>query len=126
MKKFGLFVLLALTLSCSGTKKTSQDPQVITEIRQLDTLVVSSDPEYEEIPDEPRSEIPNTLPVYNESHRRVVDIVHTSLDLSFDWERKSVMGVAEIILKPYFYPIHEFVLDAKGFDIHSIQRKDNN
>lgn len=52
------------------------------------------------------------------------DILHTRLDVRFDWLRQHVLGSALITFKPYFYPQKTLVLDAKGFDIQRIYQLD--
>ena len=66
--------------------------------------------------------------IYNESAKRTHDLLHTDLVVRFDWEKQHVLGKADLILKPYFHSTNELVLDAKGFDIHSIKmnKKDLN
>jgi aminopeptidase N len=59
--------------------------------------------------------------VYNPSETRLNDIIHTSLELSFDWQNQYVLGSANMKVKPYFYPSSQLILDAKGFDIHSVE-----
>ena len=59
--------------------------------------------------------------VYNPSETRLSDIIHTDLAVRFDWEKQHLHGTAEITAKPYFKPTNELVLDAKGFDIHSVK-----
>lgn len=113
---FGFAVLLLG--SCSSQKKSGQaaeEPFVETELRQLDTMFVSA----------PRNTTPETyeLPVYRASHTRTHDLVHTILDLRFDWENEQVIGKAELTLAPYFYPSGEVTLDAKGFDFEAIRMK---
>lgn len=61
-----------------------------------------------------------TLPVYNPSATRTFDLIHTDLDLRFDWVNEHVYGRAILTLKPYFSPRQVLVLDAKGFDIMNI------
>ena len=51
---------------------------------------------------------------------KVFDLVHTKLEVSFDWEHQYLNGTATIELKPYFYPQSTLTLDAKGFDIHQV------
>ena len=126
MKNIPILIIFFLALSCSGSKKTTDGSVSDIEVRQLDTLVVrSDDPVFEEPADTSQPEVANTLPVYQSTHRRTIDILHTDLDLSFDWENKSVIGTAEITLTPYLDPIQQLVLDAKNFDIQSIKRKEN-
>jgi aminopeptidase N len=57
---------------------------------------------------------------FNPSRTRLHDLLHTKLRVSFDWDKQYLHGVAELTLKPYFYPQQQLVLDAKGFDIHSV------
>ncbi|NEM96756.1 M1 family metallopeptidase [Pontibacter burrus] len=57
---------------------------------------------------------------FNPSRTRHHDLLHTTLRVSFDWQKQHLHGLAELTLKPYFYPQNTLVLDAKGFDIHSI------
>src|SRR5680860_1716668 len=101
-KKIPFLFFLFLSISCSGLKKTTVQSPPETEVRHLDTLVVSDDPRFEELPDSADIDVPNTLPVYQASHRRIIDIIHTDLDISFEWENEEVIGTALITLSPYF------------------------
>ena len=112
-------IFLMLFVACNVPKQTTvqTEPEapVEVEVRNLDTLVVR--------PTEPMvltPEAPNTLPVYRSSQKLDIDILHTKLDLRFNWEEEAVIAKATLTLTPYFAPIEEVVLDAKGFDIHSI------
>ncbi|WP_162427728.1 M1 family metallopeptidase [Pontibacter pudoricolor] len=57
---------------------------------------------------------------FNPSRTKKHDLLHTTLRVSFDWEKQYLHGLAELTLKPYFYPQNTLVLDAKGFDIHHV------
>ncbi|WP_194776466.1 M1 family metallopeptidase [Pararhodonellum marinum] len=57
---------------------------------------------------------------YRSTEERKFDLLHTSLDLRFDYEQKNVRGVAELTLKPFFYEQNILHLDAKDFEIHEI------
>ena len=57
---------------------------------------------------------------FNPSRTKVHDLLHTKLRVSFDWEKQHMKGLAELTLKPHFYPQSTLALDAKGFDIHGI------
>lgn len=57
---------------------------------------------------------------YHPASARTVDIIHTKLEVGFDWEKQYLYGKATITLKPYFRPVKEFLLDAKGFDIKEV------
>jgi aminopeptidase N len=62
---------------------------------------------------------------YNPSRTRYFDLLHTRLDVSFDFEKRFLNGVAELTLVPIFYPQDSLVLDAKGMDIHKVEYKIN-
>lgn len=57
------------------------------------------------------------LAPYQPASPRFHDLLHTRLDLAFDWQNRWVIGEANLQLKPYFYPQRFLMLDAKGFDI---------
>ena len=77
----------------------------------------------EELIELPTIEIqPEIYKVYNPSRKRKVDILHTRLKVRFDWSKAHLHGKARITLVPYFYPIREVTLDARGFDIHSVSQ----
>lgn len=129
--------LTFLVISCSTSAKVNNasddqsptaisdvemDPSLMVEERQLDTMYVSAPaiekPELQEPTFEPEP--------YNESAERDNDLLHTKLDLRFDWENEEVIGKAELELKPYFYPVSSVTLDAKGFEINDIKLKGKN
>ncbi|MFQ3576426.1 MAG: M1 family metallopeptidase [Cytophagales bacterium] len=58
---------------------------------------------------------------YNSSRDIDFQLIHTSLKISFDFEQKRVLGKASLTLKPHFYDQDTLRLDAKGFDINSIE-----
>ncbi|MDQ3047390.1 MAG: hypothetical protein M3R27_07565 [Bacteroidota bacterium] len=57
---------------------------------------------------------------YQASPTRINDIIHTSLDVKFDWEKQFLYGKATILVKPYFYPVKSLELDARGMEIKEI------
>lgn len=79
--------------------------------------------------DEQLTETPSEIvdvPVYNSSEKKINDLLHTKLEISFSWEKRYLYGKAELTLKPYFYPTSTLTLDAKGFDIHKIELVNEN
>ncbi len=58
--------------------------------------------------------------VYRATERRVNDLLHTRLEVSFDWAQSQVNGKAILTLKPHFYPVDSVVLDAKGFNLEQV------
>jgi aminopeptidase N len=81
---------------------------------QLDTAVVEEPEERTELIRLLEYQIGN----YQASRQRDFDLLHTSLELSFDYEKEWVLGNAELTLKPHFFPQTELVLDAKDFEVH--------
>lgn len=111
LKSLG-FAFLALTLSapnysCKTQKKTTQASAPKEPLAQvtLDTVRVNPDP------------VP---PVYRASETIVNDIIHTKLDVRFDWSKSYLYGKATITIKPHFYPVNNLKLDARGFDIKEV------
>jgi len=49
-----------------------------------------------------------------------MDLIHTKLVVSFDWEKQHLHGIATLDLTPYFFPQSDVVLDAKGMNINSV------
>jgi len=108
---FILFVLIST--ACKTTKDVVYEAPIMEE-RLLDTVVITA-----------QKEDPNALPIYmrpeyNASATRKHDLIHTKLEVSFDWSKQHVLGIATLKLKPYFYETDKLTLDAKVFDINSI------
>lgn len=116
-----LFLSLSFLWSCAP-KQYSAIILPETEFRQLDTLVVSA-PGRVDSSIEPES---YSLPIYNPSQKRELDLIHTKLDLRFDWEKEQVLGKATLTIRPYFYSTDRVVLDAKNFKFHRIQFEGQN
>ena len=57
---------------------------------------------------------------YRETSPRINDLVHTKLDVKFDYDKSYLYGKAWITLKPHFYPTDSLTLDAKGMDIKAV------
>ena len=110
---------LAFLASCSSSQKVAVVSVPESEFQQLDTMVVTAP---RNLPDKAQA---YELPVYNGSHKREHDLLHTRLELQFDWEKEQVPGKATLKLKPYFYPASAVTLDAKGFQFHQISFADN-
>jgi len=57
---------------------------------------------------------------YQPSAKKDFDILHTDLDLAFDYMNQSVLGKAVLTIKPFFYPQKELILDAQDFELGKI------
>jgi aminopeptidase N len=108
-----LTFFIILNWSCQSTKITTAEvePNTNTEIEEVTGL----DTGIQEL----IYLLESRISEYQETRRRDFDLLHTQLDLSFDYESEQVEGLANLTLKPYFFPQKELVLDAKDFDIHA-------
>lgn len=114
---FRPFALLAaglFFLACNASRNMKST--VPYEIRVLDTMVVTA---YAMPGDQDLAE--QSLPPYRASATRSFDLIHTRLDLAFDWEREAVIGKASLLLKPYFQASDRLILDAKGFSFQEVK-----
>ncbi|WP_423148718.1 M1 family aminopeptidase [Rubrolithibacter danxiaensis] len=88
-------VVIAFLLGSCSTKKVLLDPVTVTGNANSDT--------------------------YRGSYTKTTDIVHTRLDLNFNWDSAFVIGKAYITAKPYFYALDKVTLNARGFKINSVE-----
>ncbi len=94
-------------------------PLIGMETDEPDSMLFAEDDPYtdDEIGPTERSD---TLPVYHASHPKEHDLIHTRLEMAFDWSKRRVHGKATLTLRPWFYPTDRLTLDAKNFDIHYV------
>lgn len=57
---------------------------------------------------------------YRATPTRINNLVHTKLDVQFDYDKSYLNGKAWITLQPHFYATDSLKLDAKGMDIHAV------
>lgn len=67
---------------------------------------------------------PYARPDYRPAANRLIDIMHTALDVTPDWKKRYLYGKATITAKPYFYPTATAQLDARGMEISSVKIAD--
>ncbi|CAN5146507.1 hypothetical protein BH09BAC2_BH09BAC2_16800 [soil metagenome] len=70
--------------------------------------------------DEPDHEDSSWTKIYRATATRFNDLVHTRLDVRFDYAKSYMYGKARITLKPHFYTTDTVTLDAKGMDIKEV------
>ncbi|MCW3112933.1 MAG: family peptidase [Segetibacter sp.] len=58
--------------------------------------------------------------IYRSTSEKVNDLVHTRLEVSFDYEKSYLYGKEWLTLKPHFYNTDTLRLDAKGMDIKKV------
>jgi aminopeptidase N len=99
-------IAVSITLSACGLFKKSSDKNEELAVINLDTVQALAEPP------SPRE--------YQASASRLNDLIHTKLDVSFDWSKQYLYGKATITAKPYFYPVTTLMLDARGMEIKEI------
>jgi aminopeptidase N len=57
---------------------------------------------------------------YRSSFSKINDLVHTKLDVRFDYDKSYLYGKEWLTLKPHFYATDSVTLDAKGMDIKKV------
>lgn len=65
---------------------------------------------------------PDTLwqNIYRAEATKINDLVHTRLDVKFDYTRSYMYGKEWLTVKPHFYPTDSLTLDAKGMNINEV------
>ncbi len=62
-----------------------------------------------------------TEPSYQPSRTKYVDLVHTKIEASFNWEESKMNGKATLTMKPHLNETDSVVLDAKGMEIIKVE-----
>lgn len=100
-KTFFIFSAIILFAGCTTSRKSRETAQEIG-VKAGDTVAK------------------HELGEWHPASPRTIDILHTKLEVNFDWEKQYLNGKATITCKPYFYPVNEIILDAKSFDINKV------
>ena len=58
--------------------------------------------------------------IFRETPARVNNLVHTKLDVRFDYDKSWMYGKEWLTLQPHFYPTDSLRLDAKGMEIKEV------
>ena len=61
--------------------------------------------------------------IYRAGYTKINELVHTKLEVKFDYNKSWMYGKAWITLKPHFYSTDSLTLDAKGMDIKEVAIK---
>ncbi|TNE79260.1 MAG: M1 family peptidase [Bacteroidetes bacterium] len=130
MRRYTILTALAfpfLVLSCKTKKGLSSEEQMQ---RYADSVAAAMAPEdadfnfdFDEITvngDDNNEWDAPIVPVYKGSETRVNDILHTYLEISFDWKKKEAYGAVSLDIKPYFKSVSSLDLDAQFMDIHRV------
>jgi aminopeptidase N len=63
---------------------------------------------------------PEWTTLYRTTAEKKLSMVHTKLEVSFDYEKSRMAGKAWLTMTPHFYPTDSAILDAKGMLIHEV------
>jgi len=66
------------------------------------------------------SEKEKLISEYKASNTKINDLINTKLFLSFNYEKRQVIGKAEIKIKPHYYSTDSLTLDAQSFTIKNV------
>jgi aminopeptidase N len=58
--------------------------------------------------------------ILRESYPKTNELVHTKLDVRFDYDKSYLYGKEWLTLKPHFYPTDSVLLDAKGMELKEV------
>src|SRR5674476_415228 len=58
--------------------------------------------------------------IYRATATKINDLVHTKLDVKFDYNKAWMYGKAWITIHPHFYPTDSLNLDAKAMNINEV------
>lgn len=106
MRQISWIVGLFLITACGSTK--NKDNQGGTKI--VNPTRVTTD----------RNDEIKVRPLYQATRTVFTDLIHTKLEVSFDWSKSWMYGKATITAKPHFYASDSLFLDAKGMEIKSV------
>ena len=111
------FVLILFACKTAGIADSNND-----EISGLDESMAEYDGDWTNQQDwNEEDDSPKVREIYNPSNTILTDLVHTKLEVSFNWSESQLNGKATITAKPHFYESDELILDAKGMDILKVQ-----
>lgn len=109
MKKILYLFFIPILVACV-VKSTSPEAAVTETIEEvIEEEIVIED------------ELPTERAKYNETETVLTDLIHTKLEVRFDWNKSQLIGTETLKAKPHFYPSDSLILKAKGMTISSVK-----
>ncbi len=108
MRNILILISALFFIGCSSSKETSSTEK--------------SDPQASK-PIQPKP--PSQQPYYKATTPLIWDLIHTELDIAFDFKKQHVIGEAKLTVSPHFYPQNSIFIDAKAFEIKDLGLTDN-
>ncbi len=113
------FILSLVLISLFGCAQVKEKPTVQAATKTNEEIVEVE--HYDIPPPVPVEQIFSQRPVYQSTETVLTDLIHTKLEVSFNWENQTMNGVATITAKPHFYASSSLILDAKSMIINSVK-----
>jgi aminopeptidase N len=115
MKITTILITLAILTAC-GSTKSKDKKEIVPEImwNELESSIDTTVIDY------------TKRKVFHGSETIFTDLIHTKLEVSFDWNKSHLFGKATITAKPHFYESDSLILDAKGMEIKSVSIANKN
>lgn len=115
-----LICILFFALSCRTRKAANLVKEVENKSAEISSLLDSLDLSFEQ-----ENAAPGPVSFIQEPFQPAVSkdfrLIHTRLNLIPLWDSAQLKGTAMLRLSPWFYPTDSLILDAKGFEIHSVR-----
>ena len=121
---YALFFVLVL-LSCKSDKTVAEEFPIEGEYLGEENYdgeeYIGDEEEYYDEEGDYYGEEPKVRGIYNPSRTLLTDMIHTKLEVNFDWKKSRMNGKATISAKQHFYASDSLILDAKGMDINKVE-----
>ncbi|MCC6370292.1 MAG: hypothetical protein IT236_04730 [Bacteroidia bacterium] len=105
-----LLAAAAFFSACHSSKKTNAPAAIVNPIAKTENKTADS-----------TAPLVLKKEIYRATNTRSSDIIHTRLDVNFDWTNCRMNGKAAIEARPYFYPTNMLYLNAKGMEIKKVE-----
>lgn len=116
--KIAIGIITVAVLACSTNKKSQATTKADAKAKALEEPAINLDTIKVIANEAPKRE------TYQASNPLIIDILHTKLEVNFNWEKSQLNGKATITAKPYFYPTNVVYLNARGMEIKSVKLKE--
>ncbi len=124
IKYFYIVSCLFMVTACGSSNKSLD----ASDIQVINSIVSDSSSEEFDFSEEDWAEMmpfeeenPYVRSIYNPSRTLLTDLIHTKLEVSFNWEKSRLNGKATITAKQHFHASDSLILDAKGMDILAVE-----
>ncbi len=115
-----LSIILIFSFGCANVKEKTN-----VEITETTEQKLHEQEVYDVRKIEPKEDLTPQRPLYHAAETILTDLIHTKLEVDFNWEAQTMHGIATITAKPHFYPSSSLILDAKSMIINRVEMDGN-